>query len=61
MSSVSTDSNAAGYLPSDKFTGTVSYVDPATQYKQSGRMIPSPYLTRDGKNEPNSAYYEVTD
>ena len=36
----------------------MSYVDPGTRYRYSGRvMIPSPYLTVDGKNEPNPAYY----
>lgn len=46
------------YLPSDKFTGTVSYVDPGTQYSGTGSiMIPSPYITRDGKFEVNPEYY----
>ena len=53
-----TGSASSAYLPSDKFTGTVSYVDPGTQYSGTSRtMIPSPYLTVDGKNEPNPAYY----
>lgn len=53
-----TGSATDGYLPSDKFAGTVSYVDPITHYSGTNRtMIPSPYLTVDGKNEPNPAYY----
>ena len=55
----STSSGSAGYayLPSDKFSGTVSYVDPGTQYSGTSRtMIPSPYITRDGKNEFNPEY-----
>ena len=42
-----------GCLPSDKYTGTTSYVDPTTKY--SGNTlprIPSPYLG----DEPNPAY-----
>ena len=55
--STSTGSNTDGYLPSDKFTGTVSYVDPGTQYSGTSRtMIPSPYITRDGKYEVNPEY-----
>lgn len=52
----STTTGAANYayLPSNKFTGTVSYVDPLTQYSGTSRtMIPSPYLG----DEPNPAYY----
>ena len=52
----STTTGAAeyAYLPSDKFTGTVSYVDPLTQYSGTSRtMIPSPYLG----DKPNPAYY----
>lgn len=53
-----TGSAGSAYLPSDKFTGTVSYVDPGTQYSGTSRtMIPSPYLTVNGKNKPNPAYY----
>jgi hypothetical protein len=53
-----TGSAEFAFLPSDKFTGTVSYVDPGTQYSDTSRnMVPSPYLTVDGKNEPNPAYY----
>lgn len=52
--STTTGSNSSAYLPSDKFTGTVSYVDPLTQYSGTSRtMIPSPYLG----DEPNPAYY----
>ena len=53
----STSSSNSAYLPSDKFTGTVSYVDPGTQYSGTNKtMIPSPYITRDGKNEFNPEY-----
>ena len=52
--STTTGSKSSAYLPSDKFTGTVSYVDPLTQYDGTSRtMIPSPYLG----NKPNPAYY----
>lgn len=52
--STTTGASLAGYLPSDKFTGTVSYVDPLTRYSGTSRtMIPSPYLG----DEPNPAYY----
>lgn len=46
-------SNMKGYLPSDKFTGTASYVDPVTAYYDTSIMIPSPYLG----GTPNPAYY----
>lgn len=42
--STSTGSNSYGYVPSDKFTGTQSYVDPLAKYSQSSNLIPSPYL-----------------
>ena len=42
-----------GYLPSDKFTGTTSYVDSTAKYKITSNMIPSPYLG----DKPNPAYY----
>ena len=52
--STTTGAAAYAYLPSDKFTGTVSYVDPLTQYSGTSRtMIPSPYLG----DKPNPAYY----
>ena len=58
--STSTGSADYAYLPSDKFTGTVSYVDPGTQYSGTSRtMIPSPYITRDGKYEVNPEYYKA--
>ena len=60
--STSTGSVDYAYLPSDMFTGKVSYVDPGTQYADteiiSRRMIPSPYITRDGKYEVNPEYYK---
>lgn len=36
--------NSMGYLPSDKFTGATSYVDPEAKYNISSLLIPSPYL-----------------
>lgn len=42
--STSTGSDGYGYLPSDSFTGTQSYVDPLAKYSVSSRLIPSPYL-----------------
>ena len=51
--STTTGSYSYGYLPSDKFTGTQSYVDPITKYKKTTYMIPSPYLG----DKPNPAYY----
>lgn len=52
--STTTGAAKTAYLPSDKFTGTVSYVDPLTQYSGTSiTMIPSPYLG----DKPNPAYY----
>jgi hypothetical protein len=42
--STSTGSGSYGYLPSDKFTGTTSTIDPKAKYRGSTPMIPSPYL-----------------
>jgi hypothetical protein len=47
-----TSSNTDGYLPSDKFTETKSFIDSYAFYKYRP-YIPSPYLG----NEPNPAYY----
>ena len=47
--STSTGSNRYGYLPSDKFTRTTSFVDPKAQYSSTSNLIPSPYLG-DGPN-----------
>lgn len=59
--STNTGSADYAYLPSDKFTGPVSYVDPKSKYYGSPytQMIPSPYLTVDGKNEFNPEYYKA--
>ena len=51
--STTTGSKGYGYLPSDKFTGAASYVDPTAKYSQTSNMIPSPYLG----DKPNPAYY----
>ena len=53
--STSTGSNNMGYLPSDKFTGRQSYVDPEAEYYGSSNLIPSPYLG----DEPNPEYYKA--
>ena len=42
--STSTGSNGNGYLPSDKFTSSVSFVDPKAKYNSTSNLIPSPYL-----------------
>ena len=47
VGSTSTGSNGYGYLPSDKFTGTQSFVDPNAKYYTTSNMIPSPYLGND--------------
>jgi hypothetical protein len=52
--STTTGSNSYGYLPSDNFSGTQSFVDPKAKYKQSSYLIPSPYLGDD--NTLNPAY-----
>ena len=53
--STTTGSNNYGYLPSDKFTGATSYVDPTAKYRDTSYTpyIPSPYLG----DKPNPAYY----
>ena len=52
--SISTTSDSYGYLPSDKFNGTQSYVDPLANYSNSYRdsLIPSPYLGDNGTFNP---------
>ena len=47
--STSNGSNDIGYLPSDKFTGSESFVDPKAKYSRTSYLIPSPYLG-DGPN-----------
>lgn len=42
--STSTGSSSYGYLPSDKFTGATSFVDPKAKYNGTSNLIPSPYL-----------------
>ena len=56
-SSASTGSSYDGYLPSDKFTGTTSYVDSKVKYcyDDYDRYIPSPYLGE----APNPEYYKT--
>ena len=53
--STSTGSDSYGFLPSDKFTGTQSYVDPEAKYSQTSNLIPSPYLG----DAPNPEYYKT--
>lgn len=43
-----------GYLPSDKFTGYPSYVDPKANYRGTSGRIPSPYLG----DRSNPDYYK---
>ena len=52
--STSTGSNGYGYLPSDRFNGAQSYVDPEAKYDVNTPMIPSPYLG----DKPNPEYYK---
>lgn len=54
-SSASTGSSYDGNLPSDKFTGTASYVDSKVKYNSTYNMIPSPYLGE----APNPEYYKT--
>jgi hypothetical protein len=56
-SSASTGSSNTGRLPSDKFTGTTSYVDSKIKYfsTSTSDMIPSPYLG----DVPNPEYYKT--
>ena len=42
--STSTGSYSHGYLPSDKFTGATSFVNPKAKYSKTSNLIPSPYL-----------------
>ena len=49
-----TSSARCANLPSDKFTGTTSYVDSVTKYYGSTTMIPSPYAG----DAPNPEYYK---
>lgn len=55
-SSTTTGSDGYGYLPSDAFTGTQSFVDAQAKYSQSSSLIPSPYLN---DTTMNSAYSEA--
>lgn len=57
----STGSNGSGYLPSDSFSGNQSFVDEKAKYKETSNLIPSPYLTVDGKDTPNPEYYKEID
>lgn len=54
--STTTGSNGYGYLPSDAFTGTQSFVDVQAKYSQSSNLIPSPYLN---DTTMNPAYSEA--
>lgn len=53
--STSSGSNDYGYLPSDKFTGTTSFVDYKAKYSMDSYLIPSPYLG----DTPNPEYYKT--
>ena len=50
--STTTGSNSYGYLPSDKFTGAISFVDSTAKYSQTSNLIPSPYLGDDQTFNP---------
>ena len=52
--STSAGSNGTGYLPSDKFTGAQSFIDPKAKYFGVTPYVPSPYLGED----PNPEYYK---
>lgn len=54
--STTTGSADTGFLPSDAFTGTQSFVDAQAKYSQSLNLIPSPYLN---DTTMNPAYSEV--
>lgn len=54
--STTTGSFSFGYLPSDKFTGTQSFVDAQAKYSESSRLIPSAYLN---DTTMNPAYSEA--
>lgn len=54
--STTTGSYPVGYLPSDKFTGTQSFVDAQAKYPNSSNLIPSPYLN---DTTMNPAYSEA--
>jgi hypothetical protein len=55
--STSTGSGSYGYLPSDKFTGATSFVDPKAKYKSITPYVVSPYLG----DAPNPEYYKELD
>ena len=51
-SSTSSSSNSYGFLPSDNFTGSTSFVDSSAKYDVTSDLIPSPY----NGNEFNTDY-----
>lgn len=58
-SNSASSSGTYGYLPSDNFTSTQSYVDKLAYYNYSRRLIPSPYICDTEENEaPNPAFYQ---
>ena len=48
--STTTGSNSDGYLPSDSFRGSQSFVDPMAKYGKTSKLIPSPYLSNSTLN-----------
>ena len=50
--STSASSNATGFLPSNVFTGSTSFVDSKAKYNASSNLIPSPYLGDDSTLNP---------
>ena len=51
-SNTSNSSNSFGFLPSDNFTGSTSFVDSSAKYNLTSNLIPSPY----NGNEFNTDY-----
>ena len=53
--STSTSSGSSGYLPMDNIAGSISFVDPTTNYSSNTPWIPSPYFG----TIPNPEYYKT--
>lgn len=55
LGSTTSGSNGIGYLPSDSFKGTQSFIDVLSKYSTSSFLIPSPYII----DKPNNEYYKT--
>lgn len=55
LGSTTFGSNGSGYLPSDSFKGTQSFIDVLSKYNTSSFLIPSPYII----DKPNNEYYNT--